>query len=31
MVTKATSPENLSSIFEIPDPENPTVEAKMFS
>ena len=27
----ATSPENLSSIFEIPDPENPTVEATIFS
>ena len=27
----ATSPENLGSIFEIPDPENPTVEAKIFS
>ena len=31
LVTMATSPENLSSIFEIPDPENPTVEAKIFS
>ena len=26
-----TSPENLSNIFEILDPENPTVEAKIFS
>ena len=31
LVTMAISPENLSSIFEIPDPENPTVEAKIFS
>ena len=25
-----TSPENLSSIYDIRDPENPTVEAKIF-
>ena len=31
LVTMATSPENLSSIFEIPNSEKPTVEAKIFS